>query len=646
MHIQAAQIIWKDGLAYATLADDSSAFNPISLAEKTQATLTAHHLTTRFLQLKNNDAFTIADIGFGAGLNFLTTWHLWSNTKKAADTWLHVVATETHPLKLEDLTQVLALWPELQEYAHLLLQQYPPLTAGWHRLVFAKYRITLTLIFGDTHALLPDVVAKVDAWFLADVLLNNNAIFWHTDLLIHLVKLSKIGTTLSTFTTTDKAKHALEAIGFSVNQQQAITIATLHTHQTSQANWQDAAPYLSLPKKALIIGAGIAGVSCARALALRGWQVTVIEQASHAMSAASGNPAAIIYPKLAPPHLSAWHFQQQAYLWLLNTLKEAEFNEVWQQTGLLWLLAGNQQREAEKLNNHPWPSSLVRKVNAQQATQLAGLTIDTECLYFPQAGYLQPRDLADKWLNHPNIRCIYNTSIDELSKQGQEWSALDAQHNTIAQAPVAIIANALAAQKLSVSQNLPLTAVRGQIGQFESTSVLSSLTSVLCYGGYLTPAYHNKHCIGASFWPKNTNTDITEADHLHNQQLIDSFLPQLAADLPPISTWQGRAALRAQTTDYLPLVGALPIYQNFCQDYAAFKNGKQVHQAPVYHEGLYVSLGHGSKGFCYAPLAAEVIAAQLNNEPLPIAKQVLHALHPARFWVKQLKRGLIKHGSD
>ncbi|MCC6374310.1 MAG: FAD-dependent 5-carboxymethylaminomethyl-2-thiouridine(34) oxidoreductase MnmC, partial [Moraxellaceae bacterium] len=174
------------------------------------------------------------------------------------------------------------------------------------------------------------------------------------------------------------------------------------------------------------------------------------------------------------------------------------------------------------------------------------------------------------------------------------------------------------------------------------TAALSSLKSVLCYGGYLTPAYNNKHCIGASFWPKNTNTEVTEADHLHNQQLVQHFLPQLAENLPPISTWQGRAALRAQTTDYLPLVGALPIYQNFCQDYAAFKHGKQVHQSPVYHEGLYVSLGHGSKGFCYAPLAAEVIAAQLNNEPLPIAKQVLHALNPARFWVKQLKRGTIK----
>ena len=639
MHIQAAKIVWQEGLPYLAALDDSSVLHSIGLSQTMQVFLEANHLASRFVQLKPNDSFTLAEIGFGAGLNFLATWQLWNNTAKEADTWLHVVSSEQHPLTAEDLNQVLALWPELQEYAQLLLQQYPPLTAGWHRLIFAKYRITLTLILGDTHTLLPDVVAKVDAWFLNAFALNKTPDTWQ-DLLVHVATLSNIGTTLST--TQHNIKHALEAVGFSVSTQHTITTATLDTHKTLPANWQDTAPFVSSAKKALIIGAGIAGVSCARALALRGWQVTLIEQASHAMSAASGNPAAIIYPKLAPPHLSAWHFQQQAYLWLLNTLKDAKFNEVWQQTGLLWLLAGNQQREAEKLNNHPWPSSLVHKVNAQQATQIAGLTIDSECLYFPQAGYLQPRALADIWLNHPNINCIYNTSIVELTKQTQEWLAFDAQQNIIAQAPVVIIANALAAQQLSVSQDLPLTAVRGQIGQFESTAALSSLKSVLCYGGYLTPAYNNKHCIGALFWPKNTNTEVTEADHLHNQQLVQHFLPQLAENLPPISTWQGRAALRAQTTDYLPLVGALPIYQNFCQDYAAFKHGKQVHQSPVYHEGLYVSLGHGSKGFCYAPLAAEVIAAQLNNEPLPIAKQVLHALNPARFWVKQLKRGTIK----
>ena len=86
------------------------------------------------------------------------------------------------------------------------------------------------------------------------------------------------------------------------------------------------------------------------------------------------------------------------------------------------------------------------------------------------------------------------------------------------------------------------------------------------------------------------------------------------------------------------MVGALPVYDDFCQCYVEFNHGKQVDEVPVYHQGLYVSLGHGSKGFCYAPLAAEIIAAELNHEPYPVAERVLNALNPARFWVKALKR--------
>jgi tRNA 5-methylaminomethyl-2-thiouridine biosynthesis bifunctional protein len=359
------------------------------------------------------------------------------------------------------------------------------------------------------------------------------------------------------------------------------------------------------------------------------------------MQAASGNPAAIIYPKLAPAHLSAWHFQQQAYLWLLNLLKTDDYQHIWCQTGLLWLLVGNQLREGSKLNNHPWPTDLVQRVSPQQASQLAGVTIDCECLFFPQAGFLQPQALAQTWLNHPNITCLWQHDVADICYHNNQWSIIAPQQQTICQAPVVIVSNALAAQQLTPTTHLPLTPVRGQIAHFTTKTSLQQLKTVLCYGGYLTPAYGQSpqhHCLGASFWPRNKDKHVTDEDHQHNYQLLQQFLPHLAEQLPSIDTWQGRAALRAQTNDYLPMVGALPVYEDFIERYAAFKHGRTVNQSPNYHQGLYVSLGHGSKGFCYAPLAAEVIAAQLNNEPMPIAKRVLDALHPARFWVKQIKR--------
>lgn len=637
MQIQAANITWQNGLPY-TKQFDAIYFVPHnSLAHIDATFLAANNLKARFSQLDAATSFTIAQTSFGTGLSFLATWHLWHHTPRHDDTWLHFICTEQQPLNAKDLTQILALWPNLAAYTTQLLAQYPPLTAGWHRLVFAEANISLTLVFGDIDILLPELSAQVDTWFLNSISANHSL-----DVLAHIAKLSKTGTTLSTSNTSDALKQGLEKIGFELTHQNHLLTATLAQKKPQQVSWLNTVPISHNIKKALIIGAGIAGVSCARALALRGWQVTLIEQASHAMSGASGNPAAIIYPKLAPPHLSAWHFQQQAYLYLINILKNSDYQDIWQQTGLLWVIAGNQQREADKLAQHPWPYSLVHKVDAVTASDIAGLAINHDCMYFPQAGYVQPQALAKKWLSHANIKTIYNTQVTQLIKQDSNWLAIDGQGKKTAQAPVVILANALAAQQFSVSKQLPLTAVRGQIGQFASTNVLSKLKSVLCYGGYLTPSNtQNQHCIGASFWPKNSNTDVTQADHTHNQQLLHDFLPNIAQQLPDTSTWHGRAALRAQTTDYLPIVGALPVYESFCQDYAAFKHGKIINQAPVYHQGLYVSLGHGSKGFCYAPLAAEILAAQLNHEPLPIAQQVLNALHPARFWVKQLKRGLI-----
>ncbi len=645
MVIVPASISWPNGLPYSNDFGDIYFSLDDGLAEKDYVFLQANHLAQRFAALADNASFTIAETGFGTGLNFLATWQLWQQTRSVG-AWLHYVSLEKHPLTPDDLSRALDLWPSLQTYTAKLLAKYPPLTAGWHRLVFAEENLTLTLLLGDANVLLPELVAEVDVWFLDGFSPDKNPELWQLNLLSSVAKLSKINSTLSTYSAAGVVKRTLEAAGFVVIKQKGfglkrnMTTATMTSKAPASLSWlsRNSTRRSEHAKTAIVIGAGIAGVSCARALALRGWQVTVIEQADHAASAASGNPAAIIYPKLAPAHLSAWHFQQQSYLSLLSQLRDEKLADVWQESGLLWLLAGNQQREGDKLDSHPWPSSLVRKVEAEEASLLAGLKIDAACLYFPQAGFLHPKALCDSWLDHPNIHCLWHTHIAELNYENDSWQALADNKSIIAQSSVVILANALAAQQLAVSQELPLTPVRGQIAQIESNAALKPLKSVLCYGGYLTPSYGNQHCLGASFLPNNTDTQVTDEDHQHNYQLLKTFLPELAQQTPAIATWQGRAALRAQTSDYLPMVGALPVYEDFCVLYADFKHGKQVPDAPSYHQGLYVSLGHGSKGFCYAPLAAEIIAAEINNEPYPVAERVLTALNPARFWVKALKR--------
>ena len=60
--------------------------------------------------------------------------------------------------------------------------------------------------------------------------------------------------------------------------------------------------------------------------------------------------------------------------------------------------------------------------------------------------------------------------------------------------------------------------------------------------------------------------------------------------------------------------------------------------APVYPE-LFMLGGLGSRGLCTAPLSAEVLAAQMSNEPLPLDRETLAALNPNRLWVRKLLKG-------
>jgi tRNA 5-methylaminomethyl-2-thiouridine biosynthesis bifunctional protein len=68
---------------------------------------------------------------------------------------------------------------------------------------------------------------------------------------------------------------------------------------------------------------------------------------------------------------------------------------------------------------------------------------------------------------------------------------------------------------------------------------------------------------------------------------------------------RGRTSLRATTPHRLPYVGAVS-------------------------EGVWVSIGHGSRGMLSAPLAAEVIAARMLNEPLPVTAELADLLQPRR----------------
>jgi tRNA 5-methylaminomethyl-2-thiouridine biosynthesis bifunctional protein len=362
------------------------------------------------------------------------------------------------------------------------------------------------------------------------------------------------------------------------------------------------------------------------------------------------------------------HFPQAAWLFMQHELQNLPAGQtLWKNCGVLQLLQGNLQREREKISRLEWPATEWQYCHAAAAAQFSGIPdenfpADSEAVAYPGAGWLDAVAWCHHLLAQPGIRVKTNSAAHRLHYRNSHWEIQDANGHLLAESPVVIIANALGAQALSVTAHLPLQAIGGQISLTPPSLSSTSLRCILCHDGYMTPVLPSgQHCLGATFHPHHSyapdNDDSTDNNHFdehdrsmsatvsrqdneENRRQLAHALPHLADSLPDTSNWQGRTAWRAQTMDYLPLLGPLAHLHDFQRDYAGLRDGKRLDYPPLkYLPGLYVNLGHGSKGFTHAALAAEILAADIQGEPAPVSQKTLDALHPLRFWLRQLKRG-------
>ncbi|EBI7890458.1 FAD-dependent oxidoreductase [Salmonella enterica] len=168
------------------------------------------------------------------------------------------------------------------------------------------------------------------------------------------------------------------------------------------------------------------------------------------------------------------------------------------------------------------------------------------------------------------------------------------------------------------------------------------MRQVLCYDGYLTPQnpHNQQHCIGASYHRGDESTVWREEDQCQNRQrLLDCFPDAKWATEVDVSGNSARCGVRCATRDHLPMVGNVPDYHATLTHYADLADNKtSAAPAPVY-PGLFMLGALGSRGLCSAPLCAEILAAQMSNEPIPLDAGTLAALNPNRLWVRKLLKG-------
>lgn len=219
---QQAVIEWRDGQPYASAFQDVYFSTDNGLLETDYVFLQGNELLNRWQSL-NANTFTIAETGFGTGLNFLCAAKLWLETAPK-EARLHFISVEKHPLSLVEITTALRLWPTLNALSEPFLAQYERLLNGATSIVLFDNRIQLSLLIADaTEAYQSNYVEHtnliVDAWFLDGFAPAKNPDMWQATLFKNMALLSNTSTTFATFTSAGAVRRALMNAGFVVIKQ-------------------------------------------------------------------------------------------------------------------------------------------------------------------------------------------------------------------------------------------------------------------------------------------------------------------------------------------------------------------------------------------------------------------------------------------
>ena len=658
----AAAVAWSaDGSPRSTQFDDIYCSREDGPGESHHVFLAGNRLTERW-QHHDRDTFVIAESGFGTGLNFLLTWRAWRELASAKPR-LHYISIEKFPLAGMDFSRALAQWPELSELSGQLLAGYPGLLPGQHRLLLDNGRVVLDLWWGDIDEVLADLKHSqckyVDAWYLDGFAPARNAAMWRGSVLQSIGQLSRPMATFATFTAAGQVRRDLQAAGFAVEKfpgfgrKRECLRGTLDAGRAtdidrSTTGWDLPADEQQAPTSAVVIGAGLAGCTVAAALARRGVTVSVLDQQGLA-SGASANEQGILYTRLSRKHAPLTDFALQSFHFA-STLYQQLFADGTLEQGADGQLCGcfHSNQDADEMAALARPlaalEDLARVVDAATASQLIGAPVTSSGYWMPRSGWMHPGGLCRALAQEENLTLLENCGRLELAPGTAGWTVLSGD-KVLAEAACVVIAAGTSSAGFANLEWLPLQAIRGQTTALPQDDNSAALRAAFCHAGYIAPARGDQHCIGATFSLNDTDPSSRSADNRENLTRLAKAIPEWADELTAINPdkLDARVGFRCASPDYLPLVGRVPDRDTFLRDFAGLRQNarRSIATRGKYMPGLYLSTGHGSRGLTSTPLAAELLASMICNEPPPVEPSLQRALSPARFLIRDLSRNRI-----
>lgn len=669
-----ASLRWNErGEPSSTLFDDIYFSTANGLAETHYVFIEQNALVSRW-QASTQAYYVIGETGFGSGLNMLVTWQCFKQFRQQHPLHplkrLYFISFEKYPLTNDDLFNAHARWPELADIAKAFRQQYPLPVAGCHRMSFDNVgdtdgQMIVDLWFGDIKDTLIEVDSNkeglIDTWFLDGFAPSKNPEMWNQSLYDNMAAISKNNACMATFTAAGDVRRGLIKAGFSIKKVKGFgkkreMITGLYSRKKPccvQHPWFNRPALTKIPRPHIdepivIIGGGIASASIALALAKRQIPCTILCEDPQLACGASGNRQGGFYPLINPlhDHLSQFYCHAFSYAATLYQPFVEQCADNGDFCGVIQIAPTEKTRATQHklLASNYFPHSLVHHVDAHTASEISGLDLNHSALFYPRGGWISPQLMTKALLSTPAlsqyITVFYHTKVVRLTTDNDYW-ALHCANNKVHHTKYLVLANGHKLAHFSQTSALPFYATAGQVSHVLSSENTRPLKTLLCYQGYMTPASDNIHCIGASFNRDVSGYAVNEHEHLQNIEKLTSDLPNLGSSQSfNEQVIGGKVGIRLSVKDHLPMMGAVPNYEQTKIDYHDLSKGRSPHHyapSPCL-DNLFMIGGLGSRGLCSAPILGELLACQLLGEPMPMALSLLNQLNPNRYWIKQLKK--------
>lgn len=572
----------------------------------------------------------VLENGFGLGLGFLATWRAWQQDPQRPDR-LFFTAIEAWPVSAQDIERSVAAWPELQPLASMLASTWRGLLPGVHRLVFEGGRVQLTLCIGPVDKMLREVDTAADSVFLDGFSPEVNPDMWSLRTLKAVARLCRTGTRVASWCVKRSVREDLTQCGFTVTRADGLPPKSHRLEAVFSPAWTPRtqlrqALHTAPARTALVLGAGLSGSAVACSLARRGWTVAVLDAGSGVGAGASGLPAGLTAPHVSPDDSVLSRITRAGVRATLQRCAELL------QPGTDWAFCGVLEHRVEGKRALPpgeaWPAQGHEWSTPATPEQMlsAGLPEQAQALWHAMAAWLRPRQLVAAQLATPGIEVRWASPVQALRQSPQGWQAWDADGHLVAQADQLIVASGFHTQALLPEATLPLNPLRGQISMGALHDLPAPLRAQLPqvpvngHGSFITGVPLPPEFGGAPGWYLGSTFEracpqavLRSEDHAANHARLATLLPALSEPMHPafaldrVMAWAG---LRCTLPDRLPAVG--PVY-------------------PDRLPGLHVCAGMGARGISLSVLSGELIAAQLEGEPGPLAPALATHLMAQRF---------------